>query len=157
MKDSIAYYAESEKQSKSREIKYLRDVFFYVEKEGLLSDRELPMPPSTMAATLQGQIGTRTLTDSALRPWFEPVPLEIWMDFMSQHQCITEGRPEDDKLRLKVLSIFSKEYERKYGGERVAFGVFCKRLLHDKTCIPLDCDEPSQRAADLPGSEFLID
>lgn len=154
VKESIAFYFESGKDSKSRDIKYLRDVFFYVEKEGVLSDRDLPMPPSAMPPALQDQVGMRTLTDDALKAWFEPVPLEIWMDFMSQHQCITGGRPEDDKLRLKVLTIISNSYDRKYPGERQAFGGFCRRLLHDKLCIPYDSDEPTQHSADHPSSKL---
>ena len=92
--------------------------------------------------------------DDSLKNWFESVPLEIWMDFMSQHQCLTQGRPEDDKLRLKALTIFSKEYDRKFPAERSVFGGFCKLLLYDKRCIPYDSDEPTQHAAEFPGSKL---
>jgi hypothetical protein len=157
VKDSIAFYfLKPVNESKSRDIKYLRDILFYVEKEGLLSDPDLPMPSSAMPIPLQNAIGNKALTDDSLRGWFEPVPLEIWMDFMSQHPSITRGRPEDDRLRIKVLTIISKEFTRKYPGERGVFGGFCKRLLSDKRCIPFDSDEPAQYSADIPSSKCLF-
>ena len=157
IKDSVAFYAESAKEnsSQARDIKYLRDVDFYVEKEGLLSDLTLPMPSSVMPKALQDQIGMRTLTDDSLNLWFSPVPLEIWLDFVSVHPCMTAGQPEDETLRLKVLTIFSKEYDRRFSNERSVYGGFCKRLLSDKRCIPFDSDEPSQFAADIPSSKWI--
>lgn len=154
VKESIAYYAESGKESNSKVIKYLREVYFLIPKEGTLSDLDLPMPPSVMPRALQNQIGTRTLTDDAMMSWFEPVPLAIWADFMSQHKSITGGQPEDDKLRLQVLTIFSKEYHSRKNEQNV-FGGFCKRLLHDKRCIPFDSEEPTQFSADMPSNLYL--
>ena len=154
IKESIAFYADSSKDSsQAKDIKYLRDLLFFVEKEGLLSDSDLPMPTSVMSKPLQDQIGMRTLTDDSLKHWFTPVPLEIWMDFVSVHPCLTAGQPEDEKLRLKVLTIFSKEYDRRFANERAVYGGFCKRLLSDKRCIPFDSEEPTQFAADTPSSK----
>lgn len=157
IKDSVAFYAESAKEnsSQAKDIKYLRDVDFYIEKEGLLSDLTLPMPSSVMPKALQDQIGMRILTDDSLNLWFSPVPLEIWLDFVSVHPCMTAGQPEDETLRLKVLTIFSKEYDRRFSNERSVYGGFCKRLLSDKRCIPFDSDEPSQFAADIPSSKWI--
>ncbi|CAB9498392.1 HATPase_c domain protein [Seminavis robusta] len=156
VKDSIVFYTESGKaDSQSREMKFLRDLLFYVEKEGPLSDPALPMPPSALPNALRDDIGMRTITDDALQDWFSPVPVEIWMDFMSAHPCLNKGQPEDDKLRLTVLTIFNKEYHRRYGNGRQVFGGFCKNLLSDKRCIPFDSNEPTQFAADFPGNLYL--
>ena len=159
VKDAIRFYPESsdDAQDKSgeRPILYLRDILFYVEKEGLLSDSDLPMPKSVMPRQLQEQIGVRTLSDISLKQWFSMIPIEVWLEFISHHPCITAGRPEEEKLRLKVLSIFSKEYERRSLGERAVFGGFCKRLLGEKLCIPFDSTEPQQYAADFPGNLYL--
>jgi hypothetical protein len=155
VKESIAFYLDTGKNSTSRDIIYLRDFLFYVEKEGLLSDSQLPMPPSVLPTHLRDLIGFRTITDEALKDWFSSVPVEIWMDFVSQHHCMVQAQAEDDKLRLKVLTIFSKEYDRRYGHERSVFGGFCKRLLADKRCISYDSDEPTKYAADIPSSTSL--
>ena len=160
VKESIAYYADPPISTKkndnsntnSRDIKYLKELLFYIEKEGILSDPDLPMPPSVMPASLQKQIGSRTLTDAAFKHWFSPVPLELWLEFISHDPCMTNAQPEDEKLRLKVLTIFSKEYDRRYSGERAVYGGFCKRLLSDKRCIPFDSEEPTQFAAEIPSS-----
>ena len=81
------------------------------------------------------------------------MPLEIWLDFISVHPCMTAGLPEDESLRLKALTIFSKEYDRRYANERSVYAGFCKQILSDKRCIPFDSDEPTQFAADIPSSE----
>jgi len=157
IKDSIAFYDEASKESsEAKSIMYLRDFLFYVEKEGLLSDPTLPMPSSVMPKSLQDAIGMRTLTDNAFQEWFKPVPLEIWLDFISFHSCITAGQAEDEMLRMKVLTIFSKEYDRRVGNERDVYGGFCRQLLSDKRCIPFDSNEPTQFAADIPSSESFF-
>ena len=157
IKESIAFYAEVEPKdpTRAKDIKYLRDILFYVEKEGMLSVDNLPMPSSVMPKPLRDEIGMRTLTDQSFRDWFDPVPLEIWLDFISVHPCITNGQAEDEILRMQVLTIFSKEYDKRSGSGRDVYGGFCQRLLSDKRCIPFDSDEPTQFAADIPSNLYL--
>jgi hypothetical protein len=90
-----------------------------------------------------------------MKRWFSAIPIEIWLEFISHHHCLSAGRPEDEKLRLKVLSIFSKEYESRILSEKAVFGGFCKRLLGDKKCVPFDSTEPTQFAADFPANLYL--
>lgn len=162
VKQAIRFYAETQKgpkksssDTKTLPIVHLRDIIFFIDKEGLLSDEDLPMPESVMPRYLQEQIGHRTLADNSMKNWFSPIPVEIWLEFISHHHCMTAGRPEDEKLRLKVLSIFSHEYERRVLGEKAVFGGFCRRLLGDKRCIPFDSSEPTQFAAEVPSNLYL--
>jgi hypothetical protein len=162
IKDKIRFYRDDppigdSAKHEEREIACLGDLLFYVEREGLLSDTMLPMPGTVLPTSLQEQIGDRTLTDSSLSTWFSPIPIEIWLEFVSHHRCIMAGIPEDDVMRLKVLTVFHKSYERRPLTERAVFGDFCRRLLSDKRCIPFDSDEPTgQYSADLPSSLYLF-
>ena len=116
---------------------------------------DLPMPESVLIKSIQDRVGFRTLTDVAFESWFAPLPLDIWVEFISYHPSITAGQPEDEKLRLHVLSTLSQEFSRKQYSDQNMFGSFCQSVLKEKRCIPFDSNEPTAFCADCPSNLYL--
>lgn len=138
-------------------IRRLGDWIFYVEKNSSFSDG-VPLPESVLSAELQDSIGYAVLTDEVLQDtWFSPLPMEIWVEFISHHKALNDGQPEDELLRVKILTILSQEFMRRSNttGERGVFGGFCQALLAEKRCIPFDSDQPTQYAAEKPSDLYL--
>lgn len=139
----------------------LRDWLFYVEKDSLLwqgttdADQPLPLPETVIPTAYENKIGAQILTDSSMRDWFEPIPMEIWAEFVAHEPCMTAGRVEDETLRVQVLVTLYKEYSRRPLTERNVFGSLCQSLLKDKPCLPFDSPEPSPKAADFPSNLYL--
>ena len=133
---------------------------FYVEKDSLLlakhGDIPLPLPETVLPPVYQDKIGSVTLTDSSMIDWFEPIPMEIWSEFIAFHDCMTAAKPEDDALRLRVLQTLYKEFSRRYSNERNVFGGFLQSVLADKPCLPFECTtETSTKVADIPSDLYL--
>ena len=138
----------------------LRQWLFYVEKDSLLGNDSaagvsLPLPETVIPMVYQEKIGMTTLTDSSMRDWFEPIPMEIWAEFVAHEPCMAKGQPEDEVLRVQALLTLYKEYSRRPLTERTMFGSLCQSLLADKPCLPFDSPEPSQKAADIPSDLYL--
>ena len=135
----------------------LSEFLFFVDKESNDSGlRELPLPDTALPEKLQGAIGYTALkSDALLETWFSPLPIEIWAEFISCHSCMSDAKPEDELLRLKVLSVLSREYMRRSVAERSVTGDFFRSLLSNKRCIPFDSDQPTRFAADQPSDLYL--
>lgn len=139
----------------------LADFLFYLDKDRIRSTGgytvdTLPMPDSLLPKTIQDSVTVRSLTDVSLRDWFEALPIEIWVDFICRHPCMTSGQPEDEKLRVQVLSTLSQEYSRRSIADRPIFGSYCQSVLKDCRCIPFDSSIPTSFSADSPSNLYLF-
>lgn len=133
----------------------LGNLLFYVEKGSLLANSRLPLPEAVLPIRLQERIGASLLADQALELWFNPLPMEVWLEYISHHRCITDAKPEDENIRVDVLAALSKEFSRRSLHEREVFGSFCSSLLSDKRCMPFDSDVPVMYAAERPSDLYL--
>ena len=108
-------------QNKSKEndnvlpVLKLKDFLFFLDKNTIrcangYNINDLPMPDSILPKSIQDDVSNRILSEHSLSAWFNPLPIEIWIDFVSQHPCMTSGQPEYDNLRLQVLSTIGNEY-----------------------------------------------
>ena len=138
----------------------LKDYLFYLDKDeirtgsGVTID-SLPMPDSVLPKTIQESLSIRTLTEPALKTWFSPLPIKVWVEFISDHRCMSEGQPEDETPRFQVLSTLNQEYSKRSLQQQEIFGSFCKKLLKDKPCLPFDSFEPTALCADIPSNLYL--
>eukprot|EP00934_Nitzschia_sp_Nitz4_P008537 Nitzschia sp. Nitz4//scaffold52_size167869//121498//127378//NITZ4_002288-RA/size167869-snap-gene-0.214-mRNA-1//1//CDS//3329554071//8527//frame0 len=140
----------------------MKNYLFYLDSDvirpstitgGTGNELQLPMPESVLMRSIEDQVGHRALTDVAFENWFSPLPLDIWMEFISYHSAITAGEPENEKLRLHILSTLSQEFARQQYSDR--FGSFCQSLLKDKRCIPFDSKEPTKYCTECPKNLYL--
>ena len=117
----------------------LESILYYTVKK---ISKELPLPETAFSPSLQDKIGLRTLEDPKFREWFTPLPFEIWTGFISQHSCLTKGRPEEDRMRIQALVALSKHYDslEMTGGERNQFVALLPRNV---PCIPIDSNDDS--------------
>jgi hypothetical protein len=117
---------------------------------------ELPMPESILPKSIQEQVGFRTLTDATFESWFSPLPMDIWVEYISYHPSMTRGQPEDEKLRLHILSTLGQEYARRHHFDKDMFGSLCSNVLKERQCIPFDSNDPSMPfCADCPSNLYL--
>lgn len=118
LKDQVRFFLDRSNQENNDEalpVYYLKDFLFYLDKNRIRSGsgciiEDLPMPDSILPKQIHEEVTTRVLSDTALNGWFSPLPIEIWIDFVSQHPCMTSGQPEYDKKRLQVLSTLGNEH-----------------------------------------------
>ena len=118
LKDQVRFFLDRSNQENNDEalpVHYLKDFLFYLDKNRIRSGsgciiEDLPMPDSILPKQIHEEVTTRVLSDTALNGWFSPLPIEIWIDFVSQHPCMTSGQPEYDKKRLQVLSTLGNEH-----------------------------------------------
>lgn len=131
-------------------VRYAGDLSFYVDSDSPMANENLPLPESVIPKCLQEKLGLATLKQSSLRPWFSPLPVEIWVKFIGRHQCMTDGKPEDEYLRLQVLRTLSKEFCRRKSEDQSVFGSICNSVLAEQRCIPFDSSEPSMHTTEMP-------
>ena len=158
IKDAVRFYPDPPSKSNSsseRTIVALRDVLFYVDRTSVLTKTTLPLPETVLTPALHVRIGDSVLTDSALESWFNPLPIEVWADFISHHTCMVEARAEHHQLRLAVLGALCKEFSLRSFGERAALGGFLATLLSNARCVPCDIDSPGGPLADKPSELYL--
>lgn len=153
LKERIRFYPKAAAGNDVIKVTTLDSYIYYVDDKKI--PKGLPLPETSLPPELQEEIGIRVLTDSALAGWFLDMSIDVWADFISNHQCIISGRPEDEKLRLSVLTALCKEYYRRTQHDRLQFGLFMQRLLSDKRCLPFDSSEPSQFATERPVDLYL--
>jgi hypothetical protein len=124
LKESVKYFPSGEdKQVDTLPIVHLKDFLFYVDKNKIpvgsgYSTDDLPMPLTVLPKSIHFQVDERILSDESLRVWFSPLPVEMWIDFISQHPCMVSGEPEHDRTRLHVLSTLAQEYNRRSAREQ---------------------------------------
>jgi hypothetical protein len=160
IKEYIRFILGKNDDANALPILELRNFLFYTDKDKIHTGsgytiEDLPMPESTLPKSIQDAVTTRLLTDQSLNVWFSPLPVEIWVDFIGQHPCMNSGQPEDEKLRLRVLSTLSLEYGRRSMSEQPIFGSFCHSVFKEKRCIPFDSSEPTSFSADFPSNLYL--
>ena len=171
LKEQIQFFldesSEGKKASKDDEsltVYAMKNYLFYLDSDIVRpstitakagSKEDLPMPESVLIKSIQDRVGFRTLNDAAFESWFTPLPMDIWVEFISYHPAITQGQPEDEKLRLHILSTLSQEFARKQAFDQDIFGSFCQAVLKEKRCIPFDSNEPTAYCADCPSNLYL--
>ena len=162
IKDRIQFFMEykNEATADAMPVFRLRDFLFYLDEDKIrvgngFSLDTLPMPDSIIPKVIQDKVTFRTITDNTLEAWFEPLPIEIWIEFISHHPCITSGQPEAEKLRLQVLSTLAQEFSRRSSSEQIRFGNFCEGILREKRCLPFDSTEPTAYSAEKPSNLYL--
>jgi hypothetical protein len=160
IKERIRFFMNYKEDGDTLPIFMLKDFLFYLDKDKIRTGSSftvdaLPMPDSILPKMIHDAVSLRTLTDSSLREWFSPLPIEIWIDFISHHNCIISGQPEDEKLRLEVLSTLSQEYSKRPQAEQPIFGNFCQNVMKERRCIPFDSSEPTAYSADIPSNLYL--
>ena len=150
--DTIKSSAGTSTADRKSSVTNLGDFLFYVEKDAPFArHHDMPLPETVIPGKLQEAIGISALTSDALRDtWFSPLPIEIFAECISHHSCLYAGKPEDELMRVKVLTVLSREYMRRQGADRSEFGGLCHSLLAQLRCIPFDSDQPTQFAADYP-------
>lgn len=160
IKERVQFFMQYRDEKETVPVFKLKDFLFYLDKDKIrtgngLSIDTLPMPDSIIPKIIQDSVSLRTLTDSSLRAWFEPLPIEIWIEFISHHPCMNSGQPEDEKLQLQVLSTLSQEYTKRPMHEQSIFGSFCQTVFKDRRCIPFDSNIPTAYSADCPSNLYL--
>ena len=153
LKEKIRFYPKATSENDIMTVIPLDSFVYYVNEKNLPAG--LPLPEACLPPELQDKIGTRVLTDGALVGWFLDMPMDVWANFISNHKCLTAGQPEDEKIRLEVLSTMCKEYQKRTHNDKIQFGNFIQRLLSDKRCLPFDSSEPSQFATERPVDLYL--
>lgn len=152
LKESIRFRLESTPST----VKQMNSYLFFVEDKYAVLLKDLPLPATVLPTIFHEAVGASVLTSDIFRDiWFSSLPFEIFTDFISHHQSMTEGKPEDDMLRVKILSVLCQEYQRRYGPERTVYGNLCQSLLSKTRCIPFDSDAPTAITADYPGEVYL--
>ena len=139
LKDEVRFFLENKNKSGDQEendeaalpVYYLKDFLFYLDKDKIrcgsgYSAEDLPMPESILPKYIQDEVTSRVLSDKALNVWFSPLPVEIWIDFVSQHPCMTSGQPEYEKTRLQVLSTLGNEHRNvSVGTHGILVAIIC--------------------------------
>ncbi|VEU42899.1 unnamed protein product [Pseudo-nitzschia multistriata] len=163
LKDKVRFMLENENKYEKSDVLpvyWLKDFLFYVDKDIIRCGNghnieDLPMPDCVLPRRIQGEVTGRILSDKSLNAWFTPLPVELWIDFISQHPCMTSGEPEYEEVRLRVLSTLCNEYRNRTSNHQKLFGNSCQKVLKDKRCIPIDSSEPMRYSADLPSNLYL--
>eukprot|EP00980_Cylindrotheca_fusiformis_P030605 scaffold25091_cov147-Cylindrotheca_fusiformis.AAC.5 len=159
IKERIRFTLADDK-SEALPIYELKNFLFYLEKEKIRTAAgytldDLPMPESLLPKRIQDSVTNRVLCDPSLGVWFSPLPVEIWIDFIGEHPCMSSGQPEDETLLLRVLATLSQEYSRRSLADQPSFGNYCHSVLQGKRCIPFDSVEPTTFSADCPTNLYL--
>ena len=164
LKEQICFTLGEEKEER---VHQLGEYLFYLDTRIIpisthcydrFSNLLLPMPETLLPQVVQDPVSTRILADSIYHDWFVPLPIEIWLEYISHHDCMTQGNPEDDVLRLLVLSVLNQEYNRRRKtSNHVHFGDLCRTALQYCRCIPLDntTDPSITYTADIPSNLYL--
>lgn len=160
LKEKIRFFRDYKENDDVPTSFWLRDFLFYLDDTKIrtgfgFSIDTLPMPDSILPKSIQGVVSLRTLSDPVYQEWFEPLPIEIWIDFIGHHPCMTSGQPEHEKLRMQVLSTLGQEYSKRPNDEQPRFGNYCQEVLKNKRCIPFDSSEPTSYCADIPSNLYL--
>lgn len=166
LKEAIRFYPQSDKEratalliengASKPAITKLNELLFYAETNSPFARRDMPLPDTVIPGPLQDAIGMTALTSDVLNySWFSPFPIELFAECMGHHSCLNDAQPEDDLLRVKVLTVLCREYMRRQGSEREVFGGLCHSILSNRRCLPFDSDQPTLFAADFPTDLYL--
>lgn len=155
LKESIRFFPNGiRKSSDNEEVACMSSFLFFVEKDSRLSGTLLPLPDTVLPIDFQNAIGLSVLTDSALSPWFSPLPIDIWLEFIAHDDIMNAARPEDEHKRIEVLVTLNREFDKKSAQDRAAFGDLCRLNLANRKCIPFDSDGTC--SATVPGDLYVF-
>lgn len=116
---------------------------------------ELPMPPSVLPRELLDNLPARVLADRSLASWFSPLPLELWVHYIADHRCLTDGKAHDADVRLRVLKVLSCEYSKLSADRQTEFGRVVSQRLSCIRCIPVEGQSNSSCETDFPPDLYL--
>lgn len=134
-------------------IVWLKDMHYYPDESTFAND--LPMPGSVLPKSLREVLPARILRDSSLQAWFSPLSIEQWADHIALHSCLTEGRRDEEGIRLRVLSTLSREYSRLIGDAKSRLEKVLTQKLSNKRCIPCEGTPNTEKVTDFPGDLYL--
>jgi hypothetical protein len=155
LKEALKFYAFNiSSVKKERPILLLKTFLFRIDERSLLAKFDLPVPDIVLPKALQLKLGKAIFNDQSMKQWFSPLPVEVWADFISHHDCITMGKDVDARMRLDVLTVLAKEFESRALAERVVFGNFIASLLANKPCIPYESTGDVKHGVDRPGDLY---
>lgn len=132
---------------------WLKDIHYYPDDSTFA--KELPMPESVLPNSLRQELPLRILKDNSLRTWFSPLSVEQWLDFIATHSCLTEGRKDEDAIRLLALTTLSQEYARRTGEAKARLAGTLAQKLSNKRCIPFERDLSAGKSTDIPKDLYL--
>jgi Protein of unknown function (DUF3684) len=159
LKEILRYYGDdvAPATADNRKIFPLSQHLFFLESHSPFHQRDIiPLPETVLPKFLQKAIGIHVLTqDAMLDVWFSPFPMEIFVEFISRHDCMNTAQPEQELLRIQVLNVLCREFMRRAGAERTVWGGLCHSLLSTRRCIPFDSEIPTSYAADYPTDLYL--
>lgn len=112
--------------------------------------KEMPMPETVLPRDLQDGIGK-----SLPKGWFIELPIDVWAQFIAESPCMTNGKIEDEQIRIAALAVICKEWKGMSEPRKTHFGVQIRNLLQNKYCLPFDSSEPTQFAAERPCDLYL--
>jgi len=128
-------------------------------------DLMLPMPEALLPKQIQDGITVKLLADHHLSDWLaEPLPVPIWMEYISHHPSMTSGKAEYTEMRKMILATIHQEYTRRRSStEQRIFGEYCANLFRDKRCLPFDTAKSNATTAngeeditaDMPTNLYL--
>ncbi|CAN8061537.1 unnamed protein product [Agarophyton chilense] len=148
----FAHTSGSENSTSDRPFLNLRDFAYYLSNTHITD--ELPLPAHILPKSVRDALPNRFLEDVVLSQWFSPLPFRVWLDFITQHKCMTHANAEDHKLRIRILCAMWGEYQSLGSEEKVQLGKVLHSQLACLKCIPYD-DPRGFVSADFPGDLYL--
>ncbi|GKY92960.1 hypothetical protein MPSEU_000264800 [Mayamaea pseudoterrestris] len=157
IKDAVKYFpVDSSTTEAERSAIRLKDILFYVEKGSALSKQGLPLPESAIDPALAKALGESVLTDSSMREWFSPLPIEVWASFVAELPLMSNEDPKDDQLRIDIMCVLCKEYSSRSVTEKITFGSFLASLFGNRKCLSFDDASSSERGSVAVPSDLYI-
>ena len=161
LKDVIRYYPCTNGAAPSTSTKsaiHLSQYHYYLDRNSPFQTLypHIPLPETVLPRSIQEAITLNVLTHETIHDiWFSSMPIEIFAEYISRQNCMNLGKPEDDIIRIQVLTILCREYMRRSNSDRAVFGGLCNSLLSKRRCLPFDSDVPTQYTADFPTDLYL--
>jgi len=110
VKDAIRFQYQGQ-------VRKLSDYLFYEKDSNLTS---LPRPETVLPKDIQDSIGLSVLQSDVLQnTWFNPLPVELFAEFISHHPSMTQAQPEDEKMLADVWESTKKMEDRIVTLERI--------------------------------------
>eukprot|EP00177_Eucheuma_denticulatum_P000219 GFKZ01000378.1.p1 GENE.GFKZ01000378.1~~GFKZ01000378.1.p1 ORF type:complete len:1825 (+),score=234.55 GFKZ01000378.1:194-5668(+) len=159
LKQNISFLSKDEvattesAQSPIVAVLYLRDIQYYIDESTF--ENGLPMPASVLPKSLRAELPTRILKDRVLQSWFAPLSVQVWARFICSHSSLTQGKAEEEGIRLQALATLSREHQRLNGASRALFMKSFANALSQQKCIPVQPTSNSNKTTDFPGDLYL--
>ena len=116
----------------------------------------VPLPETVLPKELQGHIGIQTLRhQDKHHPWFTELPMDVWVDFLSDHSCMSGARLEDEGVRLLVWKKLGQTWLQMSEEEKNKFGRRLNMLFAEKSCLPCEVVDPALGCTRKPAELYL--